>query len=190
MTDQDLYKVAEHWTYPEDQGDCEDYVLLKKYYLAEMGWPTDALLITVVLDEQGAGHAVLTVKTGSRRFLSSTIRTPEILPWQDTPYRYIKRQSQAHPSVWGVSGPDIFFKAANDSRKADLGPLTHNEFTRDPVDVPLPIPSRPGPTPEPALSHPGPVHPFFAGPQKKPSDRLEVFGNSAASSARSVRLDS
>ena len=99
VTDQDLYKVAEHWTYPQSEGDCEDYVLLKKYYLAEMGWAKEALLITVVLDEQGAGHAILTVKTDLGDFVLDNQNT-DILPWQDTPYRFIKRQSQANPTVW------------------------------------------------------------------------------------------
>ena len=105
VTDQDLYKVAEHWTYPEAKGDCEDYVLLKKHYLTEMGWPPEVLLITVVLDQQNAGHAVLTVKTDLGDFVLDNQNT-DILPWQDTPYRFIKRQSQAHPSVWVSLDPD------------------------------------------------------------------------------------
>lgn len=99
VTDQELYKVAEHWTFPETKGDCEDYVLLKKFYLTEIGWPPESLLITVVLDEQGAGHAVLTVKTDLGDFVLDN-QNPEILPWQDTPYRFIKRQSQNNPRVW------------------------------------------------------------------------------------------
>lgn len=99
VTDQELYSVAEHWTYPQAKGDCEDYVLLKKYYLTEMGWPPEALLITVVLDEQKAGHAVLTVATDLGDLVLDN-QNRAILPWQDTPYRYIKRQSQAHPSIW------------------------------------------------------------------------------------------
>ena len=99
VTDQELYKVAEHWTFPETQGDCEDYVLLKKFYLTEIGWPPEALLITVVLDEQGAGHAVLTVKTDLGDFVLDN-QNREILPWQDTPYRFIKRQSQQNPRIW------------------------------------------------------------------------------------------
>lgn len=99
VTDQDLYQVSELWTYPDTKGDCEDYVLLKKHYLTEMGWPTETLLITVVLDQQGAGHAVLTVRTDLGDFVLDN-QIPAVLPWQDTPYHYIKRQSQEHPSVW------------------------------------------------------------------------------------------
>ena len=30
VTDQDLYQVAEFWTYPNGYGDCEDYALAKR----------------------------------------------------------------------------------------------------------------------------------------------------------------
>ena len=99
VTDQELYNVPEHWTYPQAKGDCEDYVLLKKHYLARLGWPKEALLITVVLDEQGAGHAVLTVATDLGDLVLDN-QNARVLAWQDTPYHYIKRQSQTHPSRW------------------------------------------------------------------------------------------
>ena len=54
-SDLDLYKTAEMWAYPTTAGDCEDYVLLKKRYLQSMGFAADELLITVLLDEKGAG---------------------------------------------------------------------------------------------------------------------------------------
>src|SRR5262249_61709880 len=70
MTDLDHYGVAEKWTYPDDgYGDCEDYVLLKRRMLIEAGWPREALLITVVRDRKGDGHAVLTVKTDRGEFI-------------------------------------------------------------------------------------------------------------------------
>src|SRR5262249_6455527 len=60
MTDLEHWGVAERWNYPDDgYGDCEDYVLLKRRMLMQAGWPRQALLITVVRDEQGDGHAVL-----------------------------------------------------------------------------------------------------------------------------------
>ena len=99
VTDQELYNVAEHWTYPDGSGDCEDYVLLKQYYLAELGWPRESLLITVVLDGNNAGHAVLTVRTDLGDYVLDN-QSADVLSWQDTPYRFIKRQSQIHPAVW------------------------------------------------------------------------------------------
>jgi len=53
ISDEELYGEPERWEYPTDAGDCEDYVLLKKRYLEGLGFPPEALLITVVLDEKG-----------------------------------------------------------------------------------------------------------------------------------------
>jgi predicted transglutaminase-like cysteine proteinase len=100
MTDLDHYGVVEKWAYPEDgYGDCEDYVLLKRRMLAEGGWPREALLITVVREKNGDGHAVLTVKTDKGEFVLDN-QNPEILLWSETSYRYVKRQSQTDPNIW------------------------------------------------------------------------------------------
>jgi predicted transglutaminase-like cysteine proteinase len=50
-SDMTTYGVQEKWSYPTDQGDCEDYVLLKRYRLLKRGLPASALRIAVVLDE-------------------------------------------------------------------------------------------------------------------------------------------
>lgn len=99
VTDQDLYSQAEVWTYPTNAGDCEDYVLLKRRTLIERGWPAGALLITVVRDNTGGGHAVLTVRT-DRGDLILDNQIEAVLPWYRTPYRYIKRQSETDAAQW------------------------------------------------------------------------------------------
>jgi len=103
-TDEELYNLPEYWTYPGSKGDCEDYVLLKRRYLIGLGWPASALRITVVLDDQDAGHAVLTVAT-DRGDLVLDNQEPEILPWLETSYTFVKRQSQNHPMVWVALQP-------------------------------------------------------------------------------------
>ncbi len=100
MTDMELYHKVEYWTYPtKHKGDCEDYVLLKQRLLIERGWPESTLLITVVRDENNEGHAVLTVRTDKGDFVLDNKRN-EILRFADTPYTYIKRQSERNPLVW------------------------------------------------------------------------------------------
>jgi predicted transglutaminase-like cysteine proteinase len=100
LTDQEHWGVVERWSYPDDgYGDCEDYVLLKRKMLIQAGWPRQALLITVVRDERGDGHAVLTVKTDKGEFILDN-QNEEILLWSDTRYRFVKRQSQSNPNVW------------------------------------------------------------------------------------------
>lgn len=99
ISDQDLYGVAENWTYPTNSGDCEDYALLKKRLLQEMGVPADEMLITVLLDEKNEGHAVLTVVTDKGDFILDN-RHNDILRWDHTPYTFLKRQSQADSKLW------------------------------------------------------------------------------------------
>ena len=105
MTDMEHWGVVERWNYPDDgYGDCEDYVLLKRRLLMRAGWPREALLITVVRDKKGDGHAVLTVKTDRGEFILDN-EVNEVLPWNKTGYRFVKRQSQSDPNLWVSIGP-------------------------------------------------------------------------------------
>ena len=100
ITDIDHWGTIEKWSYPTDgYGDCEDYVLLKRKMLIDAGWPQESLLITVVRDRNGEGHAVLTVTTDKGDFVLDN-ENSGIVPWRDTGYRYIKRQSQTNPNQW------------------------------------------------------------------------------------------
>jgi predicted transglutaminase-like cysteine proteinase len=80
-------------------GDCEDFVLLKKRYLEGLGFPAESLLITVVLDERGDGHAVLTVATDKGDFILDNRRT-DVMRWSQASYHFLKRQSQEDPRLW------------------------------------------------------------------------------------------
>ena len=99
ITDQDYYGVEEHWTYPKDFGDCEDYALLKRYMLLQRGWPESSLLITVVKQPNGDGHAVLTVRTDRADYILDNLET-KVTRWNKTPYKYLKRQSTNHTGKW------------------------------------------------------------------------------------------
>jgi predicted transglutaminase-like cysteine proteinase len=100
ITDLEHWGVVERWNYPDDGfGDCEDYVLLKRRMLMQAGWPREALLITVVRDKKGDGHAVLTVKTDRGEFILDN-QVPEVLAWNRTGYKFVKRQSQSDPNKW------------------------------------------------------------------------------------------
>jgi predicted transglutaminase-like cysteine proteinase len=99
VTDLELYGQPEVWAYPSGKGDCEDYVLLKRRLLAARGFPESTLLITVVRDENNEGHAVLTVRT-DRGDLVLDNKRREVMRWADTPYTFVKRQSERNPLVW------------------------------------------------------------------------------------------
>jgi predicted transglutaminase-like cysteine proteinase len=99
LTDQEIYGVNEYWTLPDKYGDCEDYVLLKRKLLIKRGWPQSALLITVVRDENGDGHAVLTARTSQGDFILDN-KVSNVRIWSSTPYQYVMRQSYVNPRVW------------------------------------------------------------------------------------------
>lgn len=98
-TDAEMHGVPELWSYPTTEGDCEDYALLKRYMLEREGMPRSALLVTVVRQPNGEGHAVLTVRTDRGDFILDNLET-RVLDWQDTVYKYLKRQSTEHAGMW------------------------------------------------------------------------------------------
>jgi predicted transglutaminase-like cysteine proteinase len=104
LTDLEHWGVVERWSYPVDgYGDCEDYVLLKRRMLIQAGWPREALLVTVVREKEDKAHAVLTVTTDKGDYVLDN-KNADILPWTETGYRFLKRQSQSNPNVWVLLG--------------------------------------------------------------------------------------
>ncbi len=98
-TDIDIYNKDEVWSYPIRFGDCEDYVLLKRRALMDKGVSPANLLITVVRKPDGEGHAILTVRTDRGDFVLDNLNE-EVLSWESTEYRYLKRQSAQHSGRW------------------------------------------------------------------------------------------
>ena len=68
-TDMEMWGREEVWSYPGGEGDCEDYALEKRRRLIALGVPAGNLLMTVVRQRNGDGHAVLTVRTGMGDFV-------------------------------------------------------------------------------------------------------------------------
>lgn len=98
-TDKDVYGKDEVWAYPRVAGDCEDYVLLKRRILMNKGISPANLLITVVRKPDGEGHAVLSVRTKRGDYILDNLND-EVLPWEATGYRFLKRQSAEHTGHW------------------------------------------------------------------------------------------
>lgn len=100
MNDIDIYGKDEVWTYPaQGVGDCEDYVLEKRRRLHRLGVSLSNLLITVVRKPDGEGHAVLTVRTSNGDFILDNL-TDKVRPWDETGYRFLKRQATDHTGRW------------------------------------------------------------------------------------------
>ena len=98
-TDKEIWGKEEVWSYPDRVGDCEDYVLEKRRDLMRLGVPAGNLLITVVRQPNGDGHAVLTVRTSNGDYVLDNLE-PRILDWADTEYTFLKRQSERNSGAW------------------------------------------------------------------------------------------
>jgi predicted transglutaminase-like cysteine proteinase len=100
MSDFDIYGKDEVWAYPDKGvGDCEDYVLEKRRRLNQLGISLADLLITVVRKPDGEGHAVLTVRTSKGDYILDNL-TDKVRPWNQTGYRFLKRQAADNTGRW------------------------------------------------------------------------------------------
>ncbi|HXW18990.1 MAG TPA: transglutaminase-like cysteine peptidase [Roseiarcus sp.] len=97
--------MLDHWDYPLDgKGDCKVFALYKRKLLIEMGFPRQALLMTIVRDQNDEGHTILTIKTNRGEFVLDNLND-DLRPWDQTGYRFVKRQSQENPNVWVALDP-------------------------------------------------------------------------------------
>jgi predicted transglutaminase-like cysteine proteinase len=105
ITDRERWGVEDIWEYPVGhQGDCEDFQLLKRKLLTDAGLPKRAMRMTVVINELGEGHAVLTIRTDGDDLILDN-RTGAILRWHETGYSFVKRES-SHRTGWVFVVPD------------------------------------------------------------------------------------
>ena len=108
ISDREHWGIEDRWNLPSDgYGDCEDIQLLKRKELIERGFPRRAMRMTVVIDEDGDGHAVLMVRTDKGDLILDN-RRMAILPWTQTGYVFIKREGQdgrEWVSLGGTSSP-------------------------------------------------------------------------------------
>ena len=99
-TDMEIWGVEERWSFPVNGvGDCEDYALEKQRLLVKAGVPLGDLMVTVVRQPNGDGHAVLTVRTDHGDFILDNLEG-RILEWDATDYEYLKRQSIRNSGTW------------------------------------------------------------------------------------------
>ncbi len=118
LTDQLHYGVKEFWTLPDKAGDCEDFVLLKQRVLTDLGFPPNSLLITVVRDEKGEGHAVLTFASTEGDFILDNRRN-DIRRWDRANYTFLKRQSASDPDRWVSLADDASQAVVASARMAE-----------------------------------------------------------------------
>jgi len=98
-TDMEMWGKEEIWSFPTEFGDCEDYVIEKRRRLMAMGIPAGNLLITVLRQQNGDGHAVLTLRTTAGDYVLDNLDS-RVRLWSSTEYTYLKRQSERDSGVW------------------------------------------------------------------------------------------
>lgn len=106
VTDIEKYGMNDYWAMPDAddaEGDCEDYALVKREILIQLGWPRDALRITVVIDRDRTGHAVLSVRAKQGDYVLDN-KTDEVLLWGDAGYVFVSRES-GRPRLWTALSP-------------------------------------------------------------------------------------
>jgi predicted transglutaminase-like cysteine proteinase len=87
-TDQDAYKVTDRWSTPREtlslqQGDCEDFAILKMAALRAEGVDPDQMSIVVLFDQKRHFyHAVLSVEAGGKFFILDNMRNQVLLDTQ------------------------------------------------------------------------------------------------------------
>lgn len=114
IEDRDNYGVSEYWAYPnQNGGDCEDLALLKRKMLIERGWAPSDVLVTVVREWNGNGHAILVVDTDKGEYVLDN-KNWAIVAWADAPYTWVKRQSRERPFIWVNLDRRSFTVATND----------------------------------------------------------------------------
>ncbi|UWQ35719.1 transglutaminase-like cysteine peptidase (plasmid) [Leisingera sp. M527] len=97
--------ITDEWRLNAVRGDCEDYALLKRKRLLDLGWPSASLRLATVLTPAGTGHAVLIARFRGGDFALDNL-TNEIRPWRETGYRFLKIQSETDPKTWySVAAP-------------------------------------------------------------------------------------
>lgn len=100
VPDQKHFGRVNVWVYPNDgKGDCKAYALVKQRKLIEVGFPREALLITIVWTKENNGHAVLMARTNKGDYILDNLSSRVSL-WTETTHDYVKRQSVSDPNAW------------------------------------------------------------------------------------------
>jgi predicted transglutaminase-like cysteine proteinase len=96
--------LADRWSLGGRRGDCEDYALLKRKRLLDLGWSSRDLRIATALTPEGIGDAVLVVRLEGQDLVLDN-KTGAIHLWSQTGYRFLKVQSELDPRAWMSVAP-------------------------------------------------------------------------------------
>jgi predicted transglutaminase-like cysteine proteinase len=93
------------WDYSADgTGNCVQFALEKRRALIMRGWPPGALQLATAVTPANIGHLVLVIDTDEGDWVLDNLR-PDVVRWQQLPYRWIARQQGASMEDWVAVGP-------------------------------------------------------------------------------------
>lgn len=99
-SDKAQYRSADMWLLPTSAGgDCEDFALLKKKKLVQMGVDPRRLLLATVLDRRRAPHAVLVYRSQAGDLLLDNL-TDDVVGWRQSGYVFLRMQNPERPTQW------------------------------------------------------------------------------------------
>jgi predicted transglutaminase-like cysteine proteinase len=93
--------ATEEWLINPETGDCNDYAVTKRHDLIAKGWPPRALLLSEVKLASGEHHLILVVRTQEGDVVLDNM-TDSLRAWNRTPYRWVRMQTPADPSMWST----------------------------------------------------------------------------------------
>jgi predicted transglutaminase-like cysteine proteinase len=91
--------AGEKWLIHPASGDCNDYAVTKRADLLARGWPARALLLSEVVTSWGEHHLILVVRTSAGDLVLDNM-TPQIRPWAQAPYQWVRIQTPKNPNYW------------------------------------------------------------------------------------------
>jgi predicted transglutaminase-like cysteine proteinase len=95
--------AGEEWLIAPKTGDCNDYAVTKRHELLSRGWPSRALLLAEVIVPWGKHHLVVVVRVEEGDFVIDSLNA-NVLPWNKTPYRWVRIQTPSNPTAWATVG--------------------------------------------------------------------------------------
>jgi predicted transglutaminase-like cysteine proteinase len=93
----------EKWVISPARGDCNDFAVTKRHELIARGWPARALLLAEVVTSSGDHHLVLVVHVQEGDFVADNLH-PNVRPWSDAAYEWVRIQTPANPQYWAKVG--------------------------------------------------------------------------------------
>ena len=92
------------WDYAADgTGNCVQFALEKRRTLIMRGWPLGALQLATAVTSGNIGHLVLVIDSDEGDWVLDNLR-PDVVRWQQLPYRWIARQQGASMEDWVAVG--------------------------------------------------------------------------------------